>query len=218
MADTYKSLAQSTPAAATLTDAYTVPASTFALISSITVSNRGATSDVFRISVAIASAADATQQYLYFDVPILPNETFVLNTAFALGAADRIRVRGGTANLTFNIHGFEITGVPETYKILGQSAPAAATVTDIYTVPAGKIAVVGAIFACNRAAVSDTFRLMHAPGGAADANAHRLVSDLTILENDTYLATIGVTMTATDVFRVRAGTANMSFTIMGIEK
>lgn len=58
MANTYKVLSQTNPSATTLTDSYTVPAATQAIVSSISVANRSAISTSFRISVAIAGAAD----------------------------------------------------------------------------------------------------------------------------------------------------------------
>ena len=45
-----------------------------------------------------------------------------------------------------------------TYKVLGQSNPAATTATTLYTVGAGKSAVVSTITVCNQAASAATFR------------------------------------------------------------
>lgn len=108
MADTYKTLAQANPAAATLTDAYTVPALTSAIISTITVANRSVATS-FRLSVAIAGAADANQQYIAYDVPIGANETIALTFGITLATTDIIRVYATLATLSFNIFGVEKT-------------------------------------------------------------------------------------------------------------
>jgi hypothetical protein len=109
MPDTYKVLGQSNPIAATLTDAYTVPASTQVIGSSITVANRSATPTAFRISIAIAGAADANQQYIAYDTPIGANETKAFVIGFTLAATDKVRVYATLATLSFNIFGVEKT-------------------------------------------------------------------------------------------------------------
>jgi hypothetical protein len=108
MAETLKVLAQLTPSATTLTDCYTVPGATKAAISSISVCNRS-TAATFRISVAIAGAANDNKQYIYYDTPIPANETLMATVGISLGAADVIRVYASSANLSFNIFGIEIT-------------------------------------------------------------------------------------------------------------
>ena len=109
MANTYKVLGQSIPAAATSTAIYTVPGATSAIISSIVVANQSAVATSFRISVAVAGAALETKQYLYFDVPIFGNDTFTLTLGIGLATTDVIRVYATLATLSFNIFGVEIT-------------------------------------------------------------------------------------------------------------
>lgn len=109
MADTYKVLGQSDPLAATLTDAYTVPASTQAVISTITIANRSGTGTSFRISVAPAGGADSNEQYVAYDVAIGGNETLSLTIGITLEATDVIRVYATLATLSFNIFGVEKT-------------------------------------------------------------------------------------------------------------
>lgn len=107
MADTPKVLGQSNPTATTLTDMYTVPGSTTAVGSSLMVANRGATATTFRVSVAVAGAADSNEQYLYYDVAIPANDTFMATLGMTLGAADVVRVYAGDAQLSFNLFGSE---------------------------------------------------------------------------------------------------------------
>ena len=109
MADSLKILGQSNPAAATLTAAYTVPASTSAVISSIVVANRSAIATAFRVSVAVAGAADANQQYLYYDIAITGNTSFAATLGVGIAATDVVRVYATLATLSFNIFGFERT-------------------------------------------------------------------------------------------------------------
>lgn len=109
MAETLKVLFQSNPVAATPTDAYTVPGATSTVVSSIVICNRSATPTTFRISVAIAGAADANQQYLYRDHPIGANETFVATLGITLAATDKVRVYATLATLSFNGFGAEET-------------------------------------------------------------------------------------------------------------
>lgn len=109
MASTLKVLGQSKPSAATLTAAYTVPALTTATVSTITVCNQSASATTFRISVAVAGAADTAAQYLYYDVTISGNDTFATTIGISLGAGDVIRVYNTLATLSFNIFGVENT-------------------------------------------------------------------------------------------------------------
>lgn len=104
-----------------------------------------------------------------------------------------------------------------TYKVLAQSAPSATTNTDIYTVGAGKQAIVSTITVANRSASASSYRIAVRPAGAALANQHYLAYDVAIAANDTTVLTIGVTLTATDVVTVYALSANLSFGIYGTE-
>lgn len=104
-----------------------------------------------------------------------------------------------------------------TYKVLGQSAPSATTATALYTVPAATSAVVSTINVCNRSGVNVDFRVAVRPAGASLANQHYLCYDLVVPANDSIALTLGVSLAATDVLEVYAGTANLSFTAFGAE-
>jgi hypothetical protein len=103
------------------------------------------------------------------------------------------------------------------YKVLAQSAPAATTDTDIYTVGSGKQAVVSTITVANRSASAITYRIAVRPAGATLANEHYLAYDVALAANDTTALTLGITLTATDVVTVYASTADLSFGIFGSE-
>jgi hypothetical protein len=109
MADALKILAQSKPAATTLTDAYTVPAATSAVLSSILICNQSATATSYRISLAIAGAGDTPAQYIAYDRPIAGNATHEITCGITLGATDKVRVYNALATLSFNLTGVEVT-------------------------------------------------------------------------------------------------------------
>lgn len=108
MAETLKVLAQSFPSATTLTNIYTVPALTSAAVSSITVCNTSVATS-FRISIAVAGAADASKQYLFFDTPIAATSTVTIVIGITLAASDVIRVYATLATCIFNVFGAEVT-------------------------------------------------------------------------------------------------------------
>ena len=107
-----------------------------------------------------------------------------------------------------------------TYKVLGQSSPAAATDTALYTVPAATSAVCSTIVVCNRAANAATFRIAVRPAGAVLAVQHYLSYDTNINANDSITITIGITLATTDVVTIRANSASttaLSFNLFGSE-
>jgi hypothetical protein len=103
------------------------------------------------------------------------------------------------------------------YKVLGQSAPAATTAANAYTVPSLKYAVVSTITVCNRATGAATYRISVRPDGASQANQHYVAYDASVPGNDTIALTLGLTADAADVFTVYASTADLSFNIFGSE-
>ncbi len=107
MADALLVLGQVNPLAATLTDGYTVPALTETIVSSITVAERSGVATSFRISIAVAGAADSVEQYIAYDVAIAANEAKSFTLGVTLATTDVIRVFATLATLSFNIFGVE---------------------------------------------------------------------------------------------------------------
>ena len=105
----------------------------------------------------------------------------------------------------------------ESLKNLGQLAPAATTLSDLYTVPAGTSASISSIIICNTGTTTTTFRISVAVAGDTDSIKQYIFYDQSLDGNSTFIATIGVTVTATDTIRVYAGNANLSFNVFGIE-
>ena len=104
-----------------------------------------------------------------------------------------------------------------TYKVLGQSNPAATTATTLYTVPAATQAVVSSIVIANLTASAATFRIAVRVAGATLANSQYVAYDVTVGASDSTALTLGVTLNATDVITVYASTANLTFTAFGSE-
>jgi hypothetical protein len=109
MAIAYKVLAQSAPSATTATDIYTVGSGKQAIISTITVANRSASSRTYRIAVRPSGATLANQHYLAYDVVIAANDTTALTLGITLTATDVVTVYASTTDLSFGIFGSEIS-------------------------------------------------------------------------------------------------------------
>lgn len=103
-------LGQIVPSASALTPLYTVPIATFASVSSVIVCNQNNINEiVFRISIAVSGATDAPNQYIYYDMPLSPNDTFITTVGLTLAAGDIIRVMSDTGNVSFSLFGVEVT-------------------------------------------------------------------------------------------------------------
>lgn len=103
----YKVLAQSNPSATTATTLYTVPASSSAVISTITVCNQAASAGTYRIAVRPAGAALATQHYVAYDIAIAANDTTALTLGITLAATDVVTVYASASTMSFHAYGSE---------------------------------------------------------------------------------------------------------------
>lgn len=108
MGDTVKVLGQLTPAPAVLTAAYTVPAGASCTGSSIVICNTNTSTSTFRVSIQINGAGDSLKQYLYYDLPILGNDTFIATIGFTLAAGDVVMVQAANSNVAFQVFGVEV--------------------------------------------------------------------------------------------------------------
>jgi len=104
-----------------------------------------------------------------------------------------------------------------TYKVLGQSNPAATTLTTLYTVPSATEAVVSSIVIANLAASAATFRIAVRPNGASIANSQYIAYDITVCASDSTVLTLGLTLDAADVLSVYASTTTVTFSAFGSE-
>lgn len=99
-----------------------------------------------------------------------------------------------------------------TYRVLAQSAPAATTPVTIYTAPVAVQTIVSSLIVCNRSPKEASFRVWVAPGGAVTADSQYIYYDVPIPGNDTFIATIGITLTQGDQIRVYSGGSGAGFT------
>lgn len=58
---------------------------------------------------------------------------------------------------------------------------------------------------------------MLAVGGAANSTSQAIYYDLPLDGNDTFIATIGITLAATDTVRIYSSSDFTTFTLLGIE-
>jgi hypothetical protein len=110
--------------------------------------------------------------------------------------------------------------MPNAYKILGQVNPSATTVTTLETVPSATEAVVSTITVANLAGSAATYRIIVQPSAEASGsvlNKHYLAYDVTVGALDTTTLTLGITLSAGDVIKVYASTANLAFNAFGSE-
>ncbi len=105
----------------------------------------------------------------------------------------------------------------DTIKILGQLAPAATTLGTIYTVPGTATATISSVAVCNRGGAATTFRISTSVAGAADGTTQYLYYDTPISANDTFVATMGITLGTTDQIRCYAGNGSLTFQAYGVE-
>lgn len=103
-----------------------------------------------------------------------------------------------------------------TYKILGQSAPAATTETQLYS-PSGVSAVVSSIIVCNQSATSATYRIAVVGGAGSAATANWIVYGATVPGSDSVVIPAGITLAAGNQIRVFSSTATLSFSAFGSE-
>jgi len=106
--------------------------------------------------------------------------------------------------------------MPSTYKVLGQSNPAATTLSTLYTVPSATSTVASTLVVTNLG-VSTTFRVAVRPAGASIANQHYIIYDSALAAGNASFLTVGLTLATTDVVSVYAGTANVAFNLYGTE-
>ena len=109
MANAYKVLGQSAPSATTATALYTVPSATEAVVSSVTICERGGSPATFRIMVRPDGAALSNQHYLVYDADISANDTIILTIGVTMDAADVLEVYASSADLSFHAYGSEIS-------------------------------------------------------------------------------------------------------------
>lgn len=108
MAAIYKVLGQVKPSANTLTTAYTVPAASSAVISTIVVTNAGPTATTYRIAIRTGGAAISPEDYIAYDIAVPAVDAVALTLGVTLAATDVLSVESYNGLVNFNIFGSEI--------------------------------------------------------------------------------------------------------------
>ena len=108
MPTAYKVLGQSIPAATTNTTLYTVPASTSAVASTLSICNQGVSTTV-NVAVRPAGATLVTSQYLIYQATVNQYDTLFLTLGVTLATTDVVTIYSGTATVSFSLFGSEIT-------------------------------------------------------------------------------------------------------------
>jgi glucose-6-phosphate dehydrogenase assembly protein OpcA len=105
----------------------------------------------------------------------------------------------------------------QAHKVLGQLNPSASSSETLYTVPASTQAVASTLTIANLATTSTTYRVAVRPAGASLANQHYVAYDVSLAGGDAALLTLGISLATTDVVTVYAGSANVAFSLFGVE-
>jgi len=109
MSQAHKVLGQSSPSATTLTTLYTVPSSTQAVCSSLTICNTASSATTYRVAIRPSGATVAIQHYLAYDAALPANDTVTLTLGIALAATDVVSVYAGATGVAFSAFGVEVT-------------------------------------------------------------------------------------------------------------
>jgi len=108
MTQTYKVLGQLSPAANTLSNVYTVPASNSAVISTITICNQTASNASYSIAVSPAGVTDNVRHYIIRGGVVPAADSIGVTLGITVGNTDQIRANTSLANVSFNVFGSEI--------------------------------------------------------------------------------------------------------------
>lgn len=103
------------------------------------------------------------------------------------------------------------------YKVLGQSAPAAAANTDLYTVPTGRQVVSSTIAIANRSQGEVKFRIAIRVAGEAISSKQYIAYNTPVAGQDSTFITVGVTLSSSDIVTVYAENDQLSFNMFGSE-
>ena len=105
----YKVLGQVNPPVSTLTTLYTVPASTNAIISTITVCNQAATSSTYSIAVRPFGATIDPKHYINYNASVPALDTIGITMGVTLAQTDVISVSSSNSSTSFNVFGTHVT-------------------------------------------------------------------------------------------------------------
>lgn len=99
--------------------------------------------------------------------------------------------------------------------MLGQVKPSVGELVPLYAVPLGASAAVSSVAICNQGGVETSFDLAVAVAGAADEDKQYIYRDHRLPARQTFMATVGFALAASDVLRCRSGNGTVSFNAFG---
>lgn len=100
-----------------------------------------------------------------------------------------------------------------TYKVLGQSAPSAATATTLLT--ASSATIISTLNVSNVGGTQDTIRIAVRPAGASLANQHYIAFGIPLASGSVFSLQGGITLANTDVVTVYSTSGGSSFSAFG---
>jgi len=106
--------------------------------------------------------------------------------------------------------------MPNVAKVLGQALVLSGSASDLYTVPASTQTVVSTLTVANLTATQGAFDVAVRVSGSTLENKHYVYKSIQLSGNDTFAATFGMTLAATDIITV-ASTVSSSFNLFGQE-
>lgn len=106
--------------------------------------------------------------------------------------------------------------MPSNPKILGQSAPAAATLVTLYICPTTG-AVSSSLVMCNTGAVTAAVNVSAVSDNSPDAPSQAIYRQLPVAAGDTFISTIGMALATGGRITVSSSTASVAFTLFGAE-
>jgi hypothetical protein len=113
--------------------------------------------------------------------------------------------------------------MPNSYKILGQIAPTANTLTNAYSTSSVS-AVLNSIYICNQDTANANVDIIVRPTGVALANQHYILRQQLLGQADTIILNLNITMNSSTIIAAnvagRSGetkTPNCSISIFGVE-
>lgn len=111
------------------------------------------------------------------------------------------------------------------YKILGSVSPSSTSETTLYTVPTATEAVISSLVVCNQSTAAQTFRCA-VNDGSTTSSADYIYYGLSVPANDTFVASIAITLNASDKVYVQTGSTGtggtgdgttLSYSLFGAE-
>lgn len=106
----------------------------------------------------------------------------------------------------------------EVRKLLGRLVPAHSTTGTAYQVASQNEAIVSSLVFCNRAASAATLCAEIVTAGEAGGQTNQYIySGIIIPANDTFVATIGMTLSAGDQIRINPSNDNLTVLVFGVE-